>query len=250
MTSEHSMIRSRCRPSRERKTLGLGILILSGSALLTSAGDAEASIANISNGVCVTSDAAPTSTTLWSCELRTSNGGVATVTNVTSTATGTPNEAALSASPSTKLGPKALLVGDTNSAASELNSIAIGNNTRVTAAGAVNDTSGVAGQRSIAIGLEASTTMANSIAMGYGAIVQNTAASSSTPASAIAIGTGAAAMGNRSIAIGSRSGSTNSNGFDNVVVGITSGQNIQPVAAANHRLGRRARRPAPQPAPR
>lgn len=156
------------------------------------------------------------------------------MTNVKSTAAGAPDEAALSASLSTKIGSKAILAGDMNTTASASDSIAIGNNTRVTAAGAVNDISGVAGQRSIAIGLDASTTMANSIAMGYGAIVQNTAASTNTPASAIAIGTGAAAMGNRSIAIGSQAGSTNSNGFDNVVVGISSGQNIQPVAAANN----------------
>lgn len=234
MTSNREVICSHFGPGNVRAKWGVGLLLLGGWTLLSSGSPVEAAVANISNGACVTSDVVVTATTLWSCSVRSSNGGAATVTNVKSTVSGAPDEAALGTSLSTRIGSKALLIGDMTTTASEADSVAIGNNARVTAIGAVNDTSGIAGQRGVAIGLNASTTMASSIAVGYGAIVQNTPASTRAPTSAIAIGTAAAAMGNRSIAIGSQAGSTNSNGFDNVVVGIASGQNTQPVMAANN----------------
>lgn len=110
-------------------------------------------------------------------------------------------------------------------------SVALGTGA-TTVRGTVNMDPAAGDSYGVAIGNNASARIASSIAIGNGAVTENTMYGSNRPTSSIAIGLNAAAMGDQSIAIGRDTGSTNSNGFQNVAVGIASGQNIQPIQAA------------------
>lgn len=87
-------------------------------------------------------------------------------------------------------------------------------------------------ERAIAIGQEAKAYIRSSIALGYGAITDTNIYSnqyaSIKPVNSIAIGTGAYASGNRSISIGENAGK-GSLGWENVAIGVGSGQNIKPM---------------------
>ena len=104
-------------------------------------------------------------------------------------------------------------------------SVAIGTNAKVTATGAVNDNTGVAGIRGIAIGSNATSTMGQSIAIGWNALAQNTANASSSPTSAIAIGWNAQALGSQTTAIGESAG-VGSTGYNNLALGTNAGKNV------------------------
>ena len=87
-------------------------------------------------------------------------------------------------------------------------------------------------ERAVAIGQEAQARIRNSVAIGYGAVTDTNIYSNQyatpNPVNSIAIGTGAYASGNKTIAIGEEAGK-GSLGWENVALGVKSGQNIKPM---------------------